>query len=74
MADLNQVTGNICDVATGVCQSLTLSLNTVPVSVVFTRADINESAPYFFMAFFSTMGLWLVAKFSGVILGLIRDW
>ncbi|EHE5874464.1 hypothetical protein JMS13_001231 [Salmonella enterica] len=73
MADLNQVTGNLCDAATGVCQSLTLSLNSVPVSLVSSGTDFNESAAYFAAAFIPTLGLWLVSKSAGEILGLIRN-
>ncbi|EKY2764130.1 hypothetical protein QHY97_003784 [Salmonella enterica] len=70
MTVINNVTGNICDVATGVCQSVVLSLNSVPVTIVSSGADLKVSADYF--AFISTMGLWLFAKSSGVILEFIR--
>lgn len=73
MSDINNVTGNICDMATNVCQSVNLSLNSVPVSLVFSGADFKESAGYFAVAFISTLSLWLVAKSSGVILELIRN-
>ena len=72
MSDINNVTGNICDMATNVCQSVTLSLNSVPVSLVSSGTDFKESAVYFAAAFIPTVGLWLVAKSSGVILELIR--
>ncbi|EAO1687897.1 hypothetical protein FGH87_26295 [Salmonella enterica] len=72
MTVINNVTGNICDVATGVCQSVVLSLNSVPVTIVSSGADLKVSADYFAFAFISTMGLWLFAKSSGVILEFIR--
>ncbi|ECI8047209.1 hypothetical protein E4470_05685 [Salmonella enterica subsp. enterica] len=72
MADVNQITGNICDSVTGVCQSVVLSLNSVPVTIASSGPDFKVSADYFAFAFISTMGLWLVAKSSGVILEFIR--
>ncbi|HAK8647805.1 TPA: hypothetical protein H2X19_001187 [Salmonella enterica] len=73
MSDINNVTGNICDIATNICLSVTLSLNSVPVSLVSSGTDFKESAAYFAAAFIPTLGLWLVSKSAGEILGLIRN-
>ncbi|EBG2473589.1 TPA: hypothetical protein G8R26_002717 [Salmonella enterica] len=73
MTDINNVTGNICDVATGVCQSVTLSLKSVPFDVVFTGVDFKVSAGYFAAAFIPTLSLWLVAKCSGMIVAPLRN-
>ncbi|EDP8671259.1 hypothetical protein K1940_004758 [Salmonella enterica subsp. enterica serovar Larochelle] len=72
MTDINNVTGNICDVVTGVCHSVTLSINSVPVTFASSGTDFKVSAGYFAAAFIPTLSLWLVAKSSGIILEFIR--
>ncbi|EDU9607635.1 hypothetical protein YT03_003780 [Salmonella enterica subsp. enterica] len=72
MPDINNVTGNICDLATNVCHSVTLSLNSVPITLSLSGTDFKNSADYFAAAFIPTIGLWLVAKSLGVIVEFIR--
>lgn len=69
----HSVTGNVCDMATSACQSVTLSLNSLPVTFYSSGMDFKEPAAFFAAAFIPTLGLWLVAKSSGVILELIRN-
>ncbi|WP_220270669.1 hypothetical protein, partial [Hafnia paralvei] len=67
------VTGNICDLATNVCHSVTLSLNSVPVTLSSSGIDFQGASEYFAAAFIPTLSLWLVAKCSGIIVRPLRN-
>lgn len=68
----NELTGKICDVATNVCQSVTIDIINVPVQLSLSQPDYIQSAPYFGIALSSVIGFWFTAHCVGVLVKMIN--
>lgn len=69
----NELTGTICNMADKVCQSVTIDVASVPVSLSLSAPDYAESAPYFILSFTTVLSFWLVSLCAGIILKLIKE-
>lgn len=68
----NELTGTICNIADKVCQSVSIDVVSVPVIISLSAPDYAESAPFFFIAFSATVGIWFVAHCAGIMLNMIK--
>ncbi|WP_370612142.1 hypothetical protein [Citrobacter meridianamericanus] len=68
----NELTGTICNTVDKVCQSVSIDVASVPVSLSFTSADYSESSQFFFISFLSVLILWFTAHCVGLILNMIK--
>ncbi|WP_370618237.1 hypothetical protein [Citrobacter meridianamericanus] len=69
----NELTGTICNVADKVCQTVSVDVASIPVSLSLSAPDYADSAPYFILSFSTVMSLWLVSHCAGVIIKLIKE-
>ncbi|WP_370611723.1 hypothetical protein [Citrobacter meridianamericanus] len=68
----NELTGTICNMVDKVCQSVSIDVTSVPVSLSLSSPVYSESAPFFIIGFSSVLILWLTSHCVGLLLGMIK--